>query len=162
MLFHKQSDATRQSDLSVLVEIKVCRNGNPGAVAACPVIGVTAPARLAVGRAGVKTPVDDREITQQADSHVLGHEPAERHRLRRQLEKLGLVEQRAVRIRGHEVVGQNLLETLHIPLLHRREKVEVQGGQRIEIALRVRVRLHGYLLGNSAFSRSVTEWSPYP
>src|SRR5262245_8960997 len=115
---HKQPDVTQRSDLSVPVEIIVCRYGNPGAVAARPVIGVTAPALLAVGRAGVKARMDDREITQQADSHVLGHKPADRHRLRRQLEKLGLVEQRAVRIRDHEVVGQNLLETLHIPPLH--------------------------------------------
>src|ERR1043166_7913484 len=105
--------------------------------------------------------MDDREITQQADSHVLGHEPADRHRLRRQLEKLGLVEQRAVRSRAHEVVGQNLLETLHIPLLHGRGIVAVQGGQRLEIALRIRVRLHGYLLWSSAFSSSVTKGSPY-
>src|SRR3954451_20046746 len=111
-------DVTQRSDLPVLVEMEVSRYGDPGAVAARPVVGVTAPARLAVGRAGVEAPMDDREIAQQADSHVLGHEPAERHRLRRQPEKLGLVEQRAVWSRHHEVVGQNLLETLHIPLLH--------------------------------------------
>src|SRR5207248_6724292 len=91
MLVHKQPDVTQRSDLSIpVVEMIVCRYGNPGAVAARPVIGVTAPARLAVGRAGVKARMDDREITQQADSHVLGHKPADRHRLRRQLEKLGL------------------------------------------------------------------------
>src|SRR3954469_17694244 len=52
-------DVTQRSGLSVLVEMEVCRDGNPGAVAACPVIGVTAPALLAVGRAGVKAPMDD-------------------------------------------------------------------------------------------------------
>src|SRR6516165_10740159 len=78
---------TQRSDLSVLlVEMIVCRYGNPGAVAARIVIGVTAPALLAVGKAGVKARMDDREITQQADSHVLGHKPADRHRLRHQLE----------------------------------------------------------------------------
>src|SRR6516162_2054322 len=133
----------------------VCRYGNPGAVAARIVIGVTAPALLAVGPAGVKARMEDREITQQADAHVLGHKPADRRRLRHQLEILGLVEQRAVGSRDHEVVGENLLETLHIPLLHGRDKVAVQGGQRFEIALRVHVRLHGYLLRSSAFSSSV-------
>src|SRR5262249_16007714 len=157
MLLHNHPDVSQRSDLSVPVEMIVCRYGNPGAVAARPVIGVTAPALLAVGRAGVEAPMDDREITQQADSHVLGHEPADRHRLRRQLEKLGLVEQRAVRNRAHEVVGQNLLEKLHITLLHRREKAEVQRGRLIENALRIRVRLHGYLLRSSAFSSSVTK-----
>src|SRR5262245_35448572 len=101
-LVHKQPDVTQRSDLSVpLVEMIVCRYGNPGAVAARIVIGVTAPALLAVGKAGVKTRMDDREITQQADSHVLGHKPADRHRLRHQLEILGLVEQRAVGSRAH-------------------------------------------------------------
>src|SRR5947209_18726889 len=71
MLVHKQPDVTRRSDLSVpVVEMIVCRYGNPGAVAARPVIGVTAPALLAVGRAGVKAPMHDDEITKQADSHV--------------------------------------------------------------------------------------------
>ena len=32
----------------------------------------------AVGTAGVKARMDDREITQQADSHVFGHQPADR------------------------------------------------------------------------------------
>src|SRR4051794_39970338 len=158
ILVLEQPDVNQRSDLSVsVVEMKVCGYGNPGAVAARPVIGVTAPARLAVGRARVEARMDDREITQQSDSHILDHKPADRHRLRRQLEKLGLVEQRAVRSRHHEVVGQNLLETLHIPVLHRREKVEVQGGQSIEIALRIRVHLHVYLLRSSVFSRSVTK-----
>src|SRR3954471_17649806 len=53
----------------------VCRYGNPGALAARPVIGVTAPAMLAVGRAVVKARMDDRRITEQADSHVLGPKP---------------------------------------------------------------------------------------
>src|SRR5262249_40858910 len=139
-----------------LVEMIVCRYGNPGAVAARIVIGVTAPALLAVGKAGVKARMDDREIIQQADSHVLGHKPADRHRLRHQVEIFGLVEQRAVGSRAHEVVGENLVETLHIPLLHRRHKVAVQVGQRIEIALLIGVRLHGYLLRSSGFSRLVT------
>src|SRR5262249_6130162 len=119
ILVHKQPDVTQRSDLSVpVVEMIVCRYGNPGAVAARIVIGVTAPALLAVGKAGVKARMDDREITQQADSHVLGHKPADRHRLRHQLEILALLEQRAVGSRAHEVVGENLPETLHIPLLH--------------------------------------------
>src|SRR6516162_6143454 len=96
----------------------VCRYGDPGAVAARIVVGVTAPALLAVGKAGVKARVDDREITQQADSHILGHKPADRYRPRHQLEILGLVEQRAVGSRDHEVVREYLLETLHIALLH--------------------------------------------
>src|SRR3954471_14713115 len=54
----------------------VCRYGNPGALAARPVIGVTAPAMLAVGGAVVKARMDDRKITEQADSHVLGPKPA--------------------------------------------------------------------------------------
>src|SRR5262249_41971878 len=70
MLVHKQPDVTQRSDLSVpLVEMIVCRYGNPGAVAARIVIGVTAPALLAVGKAGVEARMEDREITQQADSH---------------------------------------------------------------------------------------------
>src|SRR4029453_1652610 len=102
---HKQPDGTQRSDLSVqLVEMIVCRDGNPGAVAARIVIGVTAPPLLAVGPAGVKSRMDDRKITQQADLHVLGHKPAGRHRLRRQLEKLGLVEQGAAGGRANEVV----------------------------------------------------------
>src|SRR5262245_63996112 len=73
-LSNKQPDVTQRSDLSVpVVEMIVCRYGNPGAVAARPVIGVTAPALLAVGRAGVKAPMDDREIAQQEDSQVFGH-----------------------------------------------------------------------------------------
>src|SRR5262249_58881380 len=66
ILVHKQPDVTQRSDLSVpLVEMIVCRYGNPGAVAARIVIGVTAPALLAVGKAGVKARMDDREITPQ-------------------------------------------------------------------------------------------------
>src|SRR5438067_12960700 len=53
ILVHKQPDVIQRSDLSVpVVEMIVCRHGNPGAVAARPVIGVTAAARLAVGEAG--------------------------------------------------------------------------------------------------------------
>src|SRR3954447_22424733 len=43
ILVHKQPDVIQRSDLSVLVEMIVCRYGNPGTVAARPVIGVTAP-----------------------------------------------------------------------------------------------------------------------
>ena len=65
ILVHKQPDVTQRSDLSVpLVEMIVCRDGNPGAVAARIVIGVTAPALPAVGKAGVKARMDDREIAQ--------------------------------------------------------------------------------------------------
>jgi hypothetical protein len=96
-------------------------------VATTPLVAAGGP----VTRAGV----DEGDVAEQPDLHVLGDEAADRHRLRGLRQKLRAVYQRAVRVRAKEVIGQKLVEPIHVSTLHGRNIVVVQPLQRVEVRL---------------------------
>ena len=87
--------------------------------------------------------VNGRDISEDAHFDVLRREAANRHQSRGLCQELLLVDQRSVRVRTQEILGQDLVEALHIAVLYRMDVVAVERGQRIKVALGRSVCLHG-------------------
>jgi hypothetical protein len=69
------------------------------------------------GVAGAR--VNDRDISENAHSDFLYREATDRDRLSGLCQELVLIDERPVRVRAQEVLGQNLVEPPHIAMLHR-------------------------------------------
>jgi hypothetical protein len=78
--------------------------------------------------------MDDGDVAQDAHADVVRGEAADRHRPRGLLEELALVEQRSVRVRAEEIVGEDLAEPSHVAMLHGRDVVPIERDQRLEVA----------------------------
>src|SRR5687768_10341555 len=81
------------------------RDGEPAPAPARPDVGV-APVPLLARRGLVGgARVDERDVAQKADADVVDGKAADRHRARRLLQKLPLVDERAVRVRAEKIIG---------------------------------------------------------
>jgi CO/xanthine dehydrogenase Mo-binding subunit len=83
------------------------------------------------GVAGAR--VNDRDISENAHANFLPLEAIDRHRSSGLCEKLFLVDERPVWVRAQEILGQDLVEPLHIAMLHRMDVVAVERSQRIKV-----------------------------
>src|SRR5271169_410443 len=97
---------------------------------------------LAAWRGVTGARVNDRDISENANSDILHREAADRHRSCSLCEELLLVDERPVGVRAQKIFGQDLPEPLHIAKLHRMDVVAVERGQRIKVASRSCVGLH--------------------
>ena len=73
---------------------------------------------LAVRRGVAGSCVDDRDISENAHFNILRSEAANRHRSCSLCEELFLVDERPVGVGAQEILGQDLVEPLHITMLH--------------------------------------------
>src|SRR6185312_14947243 len=120
------------------------RHGKPLAAAARPDIGIAAVALLARGGRVAGLAVDDGGVlAEEAHAHIAGGEAGDRHRTRRLLEELPLVDERAVGIGAQEILGENLVEAVHVALLHRADIIGVERRQRVEVGALDRICAHG-------------------
>src|ERR1700730_14305654 len=119
----------------------------PPSVAASPDVGITAIPLLAVCRGVAGARVNDSDIAENAHSHFLRREVTDPDRSSGLCKELALVDERPVGVRTQEVLGQDLIEPLHIAMLYRMDTVAVERGQRIDISSRGCVSLHGHLHG---------------
>ena len=99
------------------------------------------PFAIRCGAAGAR--VNDRDIAKNAHLDVLRREAADRNRSRGLCQELLLVDQRPVRVRAQEILGQDLVEALHIAVLHRMNVFAVERSQRANVGLGLSVCLHG-------------------
>jgi hypothetical protein len=77
--------------------------------------------------------VDDREIADHADLHVMGFQVLDRDGLRRLLQEARAIDQRFVGIGAIEIRRQDLVEALDVGILHRGDIVAVQHGQFVDV-----------------------------
>ena len=77
--------------------------------------------------------MDDRNLAEDADPHVVDRQAVDRHRPGRLLQKRRLIDQRPVRVGAQEIVGQDLLEAPHVAVLHRVDVVAVERQQHVEV-----------------------------
>jgi hypothetical protein len=106
----------------------------PLSVPARPDIGIAAVPLLAIRRGVAGARVNDRDIAEDADFDVLRREAADRDRSSGLCQELLLVDQRPVRVRTQEVVGQDLIEPPDIAMLHGMDVIAVERSQRIKVA----------------------------
>src|SRR5712691_12199040 len=99
------------------------RYREPLSVAARPNIGIAAVPPVAVCRGVAGACVDDRDISENAHLDFVHRKTADRHRSSGLCEELFLVDERPVRVRAQEVLGQDLVEPLYIAMLHRMDVV---------------------------------------
>jgi len=99
-----------------------------------PDIGIAAIPLFAIrcGVAGAR--VNDSDIAENAHSDFLRREVPDRDRSSGLCQELLLVDERPIRVRAQEVFGEDLLEPLHIAVLHRMDVVAVERGQRFKVA----------------------------
>ena len=87
----------------------------PLPVPARPDIGIAAIPLLAVSRGVAGACVDDRDLSENAHSHIVHRETADRHRSSGLCKESVLVDERPVGVRAQEILGQDLVEPLHAP-----------------------------------------------
>src|SRR2546423_12283969 len=79
-----------------------------------PDIGIAAIPRLAIRRGVAGAGVDDRDISENAYFDFLRREAADRHRSRGLCKELVLIDERPGWVRAQKILGQDLVEPLHI------------------------------------------------
>src|SRR5277367_1889583 len=87
----------------------------PLPVPARPDIGIAAIPLLAVSCGVAGACVDDRDLSENAHSHIVHRETADRHRSSGLCKESVLVDERPVGVRAQEILGQDLVEPLHAP-----------------------------------------------
>ena len=102
------------------------RYRQPLPVPARPDIGITAILLLAVCRGITGARVDDRDLSEYTHSDIVHRMTAYRHRSSGLCEELVLVDERPVGVRAQEILGQDLVEALHVTMLHRMDVVLIE------------------------------------
>src|SRR6201998_3399517 len=125
------------------------RYRDPLSVPTRPDIGIAAISLLPIRRGVAGARVNDRDISENSHADFLPREATDRHRSSGLCEKLFLVDERAVGVRAQEILGQDLVGPLHIPMLHRMDVDALERSQHIKVASGGRIRVHGHLHGMS-------------